>query len=154
MSQYDKLVELLKPALSQNKLKLYDVKWTSEKSNKILQVSITNSNDEVDIDTCALASTIISDVLDKEESLNFPYTLEVCSPGAEREIKDLSQLKNLINHHFYIRLKHSINSLIELKCDLMEYGDKLKFSYKDKARVKKIEVEFENIDFIRLAVRI
>ena len=54
-----------------------------------------HSDGSMDLDTCAEVSEKLSALLDAEEGFKEPYTLEVCSPGAEREIRDLKELEGM-----------------------------------------------------------
>jgi len=42
----------------------------------------------MDLDTCTLIASEISPLLDESPLKDMKYFLEVCSPGAERELKD------------------------------------------------------------------
>lgn len=152
MESIDAIKQLIQPVLLQNDVKLYGLRWTSEKNNKILEISILKNDGTMDLDTCALISEKVSEVLD--DVINIQYMLEVCSPGAEREIHDLNELPYLIGKHVFVRLKHSIKSKIEFTGDIIEVGDVITLSYKDKANIRKIEFLKEDIEFIRLAVNI
>ncbi len=152
MDQISKIKELIEPSLTLEKVKLYDVKWINDKKNRILQVSITKEDGSMDIDTCALVSENISLVLDDE--IDSQYLLEVCSPGAEREIKDLNELESLIGKHVFVRLKHAIKGKNEYQGDLEKVDSSILLKYRDKAVYKKLEFNREEIDFIRLAVNI
>ena len=152
MDQISKIKELIEPSLTLEKVKLYDVKWINDKKNRILQVSITKEDGSMDIDTCALVSENISLVLDDE--IDSQYLLEVCSPGAEREIKDLNELESLIGKHVFVRLKHAIKGKNEYQGDLDKVDSSILLKYKDRAVYKTLEFNREEIEFIRLAVNI
>ncbi len=152
MEQTAKIKELIEPTLTDNEVKLYDVKWTSENKNRILQISITKNDGTMDLDTCALVSEKVSELLD--DVIDSQYMLEVCSPGAEREIKDYNELKDLIGQRIYVRLKHSIKSNIEFTGDIESVSDVVLLKYRDKAALRSVEFSIEEIEFARLAVKI
>ncbi len=152
MEAIEKIKELIQPILSENKIKLYDVKWTSEKNNKILQISILKEDDTMDLDTCALISEKISVVLD--ELLTYQYMLEVCSPGAEREIKNFDEIKNYVGKYIFVRLNHSIKGKNEFTGEIESVDDLITINYRDKAVLRKVSFETKEIEFIRFAVKI
>lgn len=152
MNQIARIKELIEPTLISNEVKLYDIKWTNDKKNRILQVSIVKDDGTMDLDTCALVSESISNLLDEE--IDSKYVLEVCSPGAEREIKDLNELENLVGKHVFVRLNYSIKGKNEFRGDLVEVGSSILLKYKDRAVYKTLEFNREEIEFIRLAVNI
>lgn len=155
MEQIERLKEMIVPVLSSCNVKLYELKWTGTGKNRTLEVAITKEDGTMDLDTCALASEKISEVLDQDNSLSEAYTLEVCSPGAEREIKDFSEFKKLTGKHIFIRLAHPVKKMLEITGDLLEANDNnLVIAYRDKALTKKVEVEIKEITYARLAVKI
>lgn len=151
MEDLEKIIQEIEPILKNNSVNLYEIKWINSK-NKTLQIAIEKDDGSMDLETCELISDSISPVLDN--LINFAYMLEVCSPGAEREIKDLGKLNEYVGKHIYLRLKHSIDKQIEFTGDIDSVGDKLLLKYKDKTRYKLVEIDFDNIDFIRFAVNI
>ena len=154
MENIEKLKELIEPVLKELDLEVYDLKWLSGK-DKVLQVMITNNANNIDIDTCALASEKIGEILDKEDPIPSEYTLEVCSPGAEREIKDIKDLLNLKDGYICIKLKEPMKSMMEITGEVIDTGDHtITLEYRDKAAKRKIEIDLDNISFARFAVRI
>ena len=89
--------------------------------------------------------------------------LEVSSPGIERELKDDSDIKNNIGEYVHIDFKSkfgitkdSFINEIEGYIDSVQEEDEkislLVLKINIKGRVKKIEIEKENIKFIRNAI--
>ena len=58
----------------------------------------------MDIDTCAAMSEKISEKLDEVDMIASEYFLEVCSPGAERELKDETQIRDALDEYVYVKL--------------------------------------------------
>ncbi len=154
MEQIDRLKEMLQPVLESCDVKLYEMKWTGTGKNRTLEVAITKNDGTMDLDTCALVSEKISEVLDNDTSLSDAYTLEVCSPGAEREIKDLNELKQMNEPYVYVKFKNPVNKLSEVTGTIVSYSDDLiELSYRVKQATKKMEFTASDIAFIRLAVK-
>jgi len=71
----------------------------------------------MDLDTCADISEKLSEILDANDPISEEYTLEVCSPGAEREIKDLSELT--AGQYIFVRLKEPFKSQLEFTGEIL-----------------------------------
>ena len=154
MEQIERLKEIIVPVLSSCNVKLYELKWTGTGKNRTLEVAITKEDGTMDLDTCALASEKISEVLDQDNSLSEAYTLEVCSPGAEREIHDLHELETMTEPYVFIKFKNPINKLNEVTGTIVSYSDEgMKLSYRAKQATKVMEFTADDIAFIRLAVK-
>ncbi|SJZ97568.1 ribosome maturation factor RimP [Anaerorhabdus furcosa] len=155
MDQIDKIKELILPELSLFDVKLYDVKWLNEKKMRILQIAIMKSDGTMDIDTCANVSEKLSSVMDEAFPNMDEYFLEVCSPGAEREVKDLSELSSLIGQHIYVRVKHPVKKMLEITGDLLKVDEGIiTMNYRDKALTREVTFEQDEIEFCRLAVKL
>jgi ribosome maturation factor RimP len=153
MESLDKIKELILPELEACEVKLYELKWLG--NERTLQIAITKQDGTMDLDTCAAVSEKLSEALDQCDTLDIAYTLEVCSPGAEREIHDLNELKQMTNPYVFVRLKHPVGKLTEIKGEIVSYeGTLITISYRDKAAVRTAEFDDSEIEFIRLAVRI
>lgn len=147
-----KLEAMLRPVLEAEGIRLYEIVWHSDEHT--LEISITRNDGSIDLDTCALVSDKISEVLDREDPIQCEYTLDVCSPGAEREIKDLNELDHMQGAYIYVELKDAVKGMTEVTGEIVSVDDGvIVFSYRDKAAVRKMEFSKENISFIRMAVK-
>ncbi len=154
MENTDKIKELIEGPMHDIGLDIYEMKWLKGK-DKVLQISITNKENKIDIDTCALASEKISEILDREDPIPSEYTLEVCSPGAEREIKNLSDLLEMNGGYVYIQMKEAVKSLMDVTGEIIETSENgILIEYRDKAAKRKLEINLDNIAYARFAVRI
>ncbi|MBE6117560.1 MAG: ribosome maturation factor RimP [Erysipelotrichaceae bacterium] len=155
METIKRLKELCLPVLEECNVILYDIKWQGNGKERTLEVSIMHEDGSMDLDTCALVSDRLSEVLDSAEELQTSYMLEVCSPGAEREIRDPSELAKMDEPYVFVRLKHPINKKLEWYGTVVKYEDGvLHFRYRDKAAQKETKIPEEDIDYLRLAVRL
>lgn len=156
MEQLEKIKTLIQPALDSLDLQLYEVQWVSEKKSRILQIAVMRPDGSMDIETCAEISEKISELLDQHEDLiSTEYFLEVCSPGAERVLRSEEEIRKAVGSFVYIRLKAPIKSMMEVTGDLIEInGTLLTLSYRDKAATRKMKVEMEQLELIRLAVKL
>ena len=149
----DKLKEIFVPILKEMNIDLYELEWLSKE--KTLQVVITNKENKVDLDACVLASEALGKALDEDDLIENEYTLEVCSPGAEREIKDINELKDLKGSYVLVKFKEPHKSFNEIKGEIIDTSENnVTIEYRDKAATRKAELELENISFARFSVRI
>lgn len=155
MDRTEHLRELFLPVLEEIEVRLYDLVYRTNGREHTLEVSIMKKDGSMDLDTCATVSEKLSEVLDKEDPIAEEYTLEVCSPGAEREIKDLDELDGMKGEYVYVRLKHPFKKMLEFTGEILSVEDGLiTLEYRDKAARRKAEFTKEDIDYTRLAVRI
>ena len=154
MDRDEHLKELFQPVFEKNHVKLYELTWNNSGKDHTLEVAIMKEDGSMDLDTCAAVSEQLSEILDREDPISEEYTLEVCSPGAEREIRDLNELDHMIGEHVFVRLKHPFKKMLEFTGDILEVdNDVVHLEYRDKAAKRKAEFTKDNIDYIRLAVR-
>lgn len=122
---------------------------------RILQVSIMREDGTMDIDTCAEMSSLIGDMLDREDLISNEYYLEVCSPGAERELRNEEEVLKAVGEYIYIKFKNPKEGMDEIKGYLKEVSDDgYLVEYMDKAVKRKKVIAKDNVALIRLSVLI
>lgn len=150
----DQLQASIEQLLSEHDYKLFEMKWTRQANNQVLQLVVGKSDYSMDLDGCSFVSDLISNLMDEKFSEYTNYYLEVCSPGAERELNSDQERKNCVGQYVYIRTIHPIEKQIEFQGDVVSSDDsQLVLSYKVKTRVKTVNISYDNIDFMRLAVK-
>ena len=155
MDVLKQIKEMCTTLLQAEEIQLYDVSWQQEGRNRILQIAIMREDGSMDIDTCAMMSEIISQKLDELDLVSGEYFLEVCSPGAERELKDDVQIKAALNEYVYVKLRNPQAGYDALKGYLIAVeDDAITISYMDKAVKKQAKVQKDNIALIRLSDKI
>lgn len=149
------LQEAVSQATQNHGADLYDLKFVNENGMRILRVMITKKTGGVDLDTCADVSEEISSLLDAMDVSDSEYYLEVCSAGAERELRSDEEILAAVNDYVFIKLRVSVNKHDEYKGDLLSFdGNILTVAYMDKAVKRKVEIKKDDIAMIRLSVRI
>lgn len=99
------LQKLIEPAVTAFGYELWGCEWASlGKKHRLLRVYV-DSEQGVDVDTCAKISRQISAVLDVEDPIGEGYTLEVSSPGIDRPFFTISQCRRYLGQHIYVRLR-------------------------------------------------
>lgn len=146
---------LILPVLEKHKVELVELKWTQESSMKILQCAIMFDDGTMDLETCSVVSSEISPILDESSLKDMNYYLEVCSPGAERELKSDEDITRSILKEVKILFHHPIEKSLEWTGMLLNYKDgEGSIQVQIKSRKKVLKFEKNNIAKIRLAVKI
>lgn len=151
----DRLKKWIEPLLKEQGCCLYDLEWLTNEKPPLLRVSIEKINGTVDLDACAACSDAIGNLLDEKDWYGKEYNLEVCSPGAERELKNDEQIKNAVGSYVYVKYKNPKQGLDHVLGDLKEANEEtVTILYKEKTRNKEIVIEKENISLIMTAVKV
>lgn len=87
-TQSERLRGLLEPLVGKKGLDLEEIEVTPAGKRRVLRV-VVDSDEGVELDTCAELSRKLSEVLDETEAMGAsPYVLEVTSPGADRPLTE------------------------------------------------------------------
>ncbi|MFJ4771799.1 ribosome maturation factor RimP [Streptomyces uncialis] len=90
----ERLRELLEPLVTAQELDLEEITVTPAGKRRVLRI-VVDSDEGVQLDTCAELSRAISDKLDATDAMGAgEYVLEVTSPGADRPLTE---------HRHYVR---------------------------------------------------
>lgn len=155
MEQLTKIRELVQPILAEQNLRLAECRWVNESRMHILQIAIMRPDGSMDLDTCALISSQLSEILDATEVISQEYYLEVCSPGAERVLTSEEDIQLSVGKDVYVRFHHPISKLLEVTGTLSAYdGQTGTIEYREKTAKKSLSFLRDNLDYIRLAVRL
>ncbi|MDD8048829.1 MAG: ribosome maturation factor RimP [Thomasclavelia sp.] len=150
----ENIKNIVMPCIESNDCFLYDIEYVNEKNEWYLRIYIDKNEGHLDMDTCVLVSQAISEELDRTDPIKDEYYLEVSSPGAEAPLKDFEQVKSSIGKYVYATFKNPTNGLDAVEGFIKEINDQdILFEYKVKNITKKITINYENIKFIRLAVK-
>lgn len=134
-------------------LEIIEVEYVKEFGNMVLRV-IADSEGGLDINQATALNEAIGEELDKEDFIDEEYSLEVSSPGLERELKTEADYIKYIGSYICIYTKEKVLNKNEVYGDLLDYSDgtfKLKVNLK--GRMKEIEINKEIIEKVRLAVK-
>lgn len=142
-----KIETAFKDVLKEEDLQLDSVKLFKRQGEMVLDVAIDAS---LDLDKIALLSDRLSEVLDGLDEGEDAYLLDVHTVGLEKELKTREAIKKAIGSYVFIKTKDKE----EYYGDLLAADDEMiTLAYKDKALSKKLTMPYENIKFIRLAVK-
>lgn len=154
MNQEVRIKESILPLLESQGVKLYDITWTREGKHKILQIAIEKTDGTVDIDLCASVAEVISEKLDELNLIEFEYMLEVCSPGAERKLRNAQEVKDAVGKYIYAKFNHPVGKLNDVTGTLLSVENEcLCIEYMDKTFRRQVSVNMDDCSLIRLAVK-
>jgi ribosome maturation factor RimP len=80
------IMDLIEPVLSIEGLELVDVEYKKEGKNWVLRIFIDKEGG-VTVADCQKVSHLTGDLIEVEETIITPYSLEVSSPGLDRVLK-------------------------------------------------------------------
>lgn len=96
----DRLTELLTPVVEGAGLFLEGVETTraGRYSTVRVIVDLPDGEGDIDLDTVAALTPAVADALDAADPVNGQYTLEVLSPGAERQLRTPRHFRRAVGH--------------------------------------------------------
>ncbi len=151
----DQIKEVIRPILATMQIQMVECGWHREGSTSILRLAVMREDGSMDIDTCAVISEAVSLALDEADLIAHEYFLEVCSPGAERELYGEEDILNAVGEYVYIKFRNLKGGRDEIYGTLLQVeADHLHIAYMDKAVKRELNVDRDNIAQIRLAVKI
>ena len=154
MELLDQIREIVLPLIEQNDCYLDDIEYVKDKNEMYLRIFIEKNNGYLDMDTCVTVSELISEKLDETDPIKDEYYLEVSSPGIEKPLKTFEQVNKSVGEYVYAKFKNPKNGLHEVEGYLKSInGQELEFEYLVKNIKKRIIIDYDNIKFIRLAVK-
>ena len=140
--------DILKPYLEDNNLYLYDLKEGRMDGNLMISVFI-DKHGGIDVDELASCNNYLSEKLDKVLADYNNYYLEVSSPGAERDIRNLEELQMALGSYIFVQKdgQNYIGDLVEVD------GEKLVLKVNLKGRFKNFEFQFSDLNKIHYQVK-
>ena len=129
-----------------------EVKYVKEFGTFYLRVFL-DKDDVIDLDDIVKANDLISPILDEADLIENEYVLDVASFGAEKAI-EVSKLEKYVGKYVNLHLSNPYKGLNNLEGDLIAVNEKeVSISIKEKARVKEIILNRNDIDKARLAIK-
>ncbi len=105
-----KLQELLAPTITALGYELVGVERLSQGGHQVLVRVYIDSPDGIGLADCEQVSYQVSGLLDVQNPIPNPYTLEISSPGLDRPLFTLAHFIRFVGHHIKVRLNRSINT--------------------------------------------
>ena len=98
----DKITNLVEETAKTHACFLYDIKWIKSKNHLTLRVLIDKDKGVTLLD-CEKISKSLNVLLDVEEDLNKPYSLEVSSPGLDRDLTKFWHFKHVLKEEIFVQ---------------------------------------------------
>jgi ribosome maturation factor RimP len=96
--------ELVGPVVAADGLELFDVRF----GGGALQVFVDRPGGGVDLDTVSRVTRHVSDLLDQHDPLPGRYTLEVSSPGLERDLRRPDHFRRFVGTDVKIKTRPGV----------------------------------------------
>lgn len=144
--------ELVKPVLEELGLELWDTRFEKEGATWYLRYFIDKSGG-VNISDCVEVSHSVEKLLDAADPIEQSYTLEVCSPGIERQLEKDWHFQTYLGQLISVRLIRPVEGMRDFVGKLTaKQGDQIHllldedvemvFSQKEAAYIR-LYVDFE-----------
>lgn len=148
------ITNLIQDILKSHDVYLDDIEYVKEGKDWYLKIYIEKNVGNLDMDTCVAVSEDISALLDKTDPISNEYFLEVSSPGAEKPLKSWEDVQKSVNEYVYAKFKNPMHGMDEIEGYIRSIEDRdIEFEYLVKNMKKKVVIPYNNIKFIRLAVK-
>ena len=121
-SLHTRLLELIVPIASSLGLTLWGIEIPASFKGGVLRIYV-DSEQGVTIDDCAELSRHVNVLLDVEDPVPGPYTLEVSSPGLERPFFSFDQLEPYVGRVILVKLTAPLQNSKKWKGRLLRLED-------------------------------
>jgi len=115
--------QIAAPAAERQGCFVWDVEFVREAGERYLRLYIDNQEASVNIDQCEAVSREVDAKLDELDLIAESYIFEVCSAGAERELKRPSDFDRFIGSQIAVKLYSAKNGRKEYVGILKEYAE-------------------------------
>lgn len=143
-------MNLAKPVVEEEGCSLWDVEYVKEAGNHYLRIYL-DKEDGVSIDDCERISRRLDPMLDEADPIPDSYIFEVCSAGAERELKRPSDFEAFMGSKVEVKTYRPVNGQKSFVGELKGYnngdisvqvgGNAVELEAKDIAQVR-LHVDF------------
>ncbi len=123
---------------------LYDVEYKKRKTNSILTVYI-DRDEGITLDDCVVVTKKLNPYIDEIDPVEGEYFLEVSSPGAEKELRNVESIKKSIGKFVHVetdeqKVEGELTELTENEVIL-------------KVRNRIVKINYNEVNLIRLAIK-
>ena len=127
----DKVLEIVKPFADELSLQIWDIVFKKEGTDWYLRIFIDKEGG-VSVDDCVDLTHLITEPLDEADLISHSYTLEVSSPGIERELKKEEHFLKYIGAAVMMRTIRPIDGVRDFTGTLKGYdGGKITVTLQD-----------------------
>lgn len=117
-----KIFDIAEPFAKELGLEIWDIKFVKEGTDWYLRIFIDKEGG-VSIDDCVDLTHAITKPLDAADPISQSYTLEVSSPGIERELVNDGHFNRFIGENIMVRLIRPVDKVRDFKGKLLSYDN-------------------------------
>ena len=117
-----RVTEIVEPYAKELGLDLWDIRFVKEGTDWYLRIFI-DKEDGISIDDCVDLTHAITKPLDEADPISQSYTLEVSSPGVERELVTDSHFEKYVGSPVMLRLIRPIDKVRDFSGVLSSYNN-------------------------------
>jgi len=134
-------------------LEIFSCEEVNENNMKLIR-TLLDSNHTIDIDEVTSVIEKLQEVVEREDLIPDEYFLEVSSVGCEKPLRNIDEILNNLGQYVYVEFKEPVNDSYEYYGTLDEIMDNdITIKVNVKGRIKRIDFNYDNIKFIRLAIK-
>ena len=123
----NKIEELAVPLLLDRNLELVDIDYRAEGNGKVVRIYIDKTGG-VTIDDCADISRELGTLMDINEIISHSYSLEVSSPGLDRELRKNSDYEKFRGRKLKLKLNNPVKKQFLLRmAKLCDFRDNIAY---------------------------
>ena len=101
---HDRLIALFEPVLKEAGYELVEVEFVPGAGGGTLRIYI-DGPEGIDVDDCAAASHLMSELLDVDDPFPGAYSLEVSSPGLDRVLRTPEHFARFVDNRVKVELR-------------------------------------------------
>ena len=101
---HDRLIARYEPVLQEAGYELVEVEFVPGKGGGTLRFYI-DGPEGIDVDDCAKASHVLSELLDADDPIQGEYSLEVSSPGLDRVLRTPAHFAQFVDSRVKVELQ-------------------------------------------------
>ena len=120
----DRVLEISDELAEKMSFSVVDVEFKKEGQGKTLRVYI-DKDGRVDLDDCEKFSRSLEEILDEEDFIEEAYSLEVSSPGLDRQLKKEREFLHYIGREVEVKLYKEQDGLKEFSGILKGFEEKI-----------------------------
>lgn len=137
---------MLRPVVERLGYELLGIEQNTGRRGSMLRLYIDNE-DGIGLDDCERVSEQVTGILDVNDPIQGPYTLEVSSPGLDRPLFTLEQIRRYRGHEVILQLRQKLEGRRKLHGEVVAAENE---HVVIKADGKEFRVAADNIDKARL----
>lgn len=108
MSALEEVRDLAESITRRRSLRLWDVEMGGQPGRATVRVLVDGEGEGIDLDTVAEVAEELSRALDLRDPIQGRYTLEVSSPGLERNLKSAEHFRSSVGKQVVVKTKEKL----------------------------------------------